>query len=159
MPPIGTTRDKQGIAKTLNRGDDMGLASEWDEELLTGDAAIDEQHRELFALTEQLGQAIATGQGEDLVGSTLEELIGYAALHFRDEEALMADIEYPGLRSQSEAHAAFAADATRMQNEWLAGTGVSSEVLHAYIRDWLTQHVRTVDLLLARFLKAEREDG
>lgn len=137
----------------------MHFGSEWDKELLTGDEAIDSQHRELFALTGVLGDAIAAGRGEALVDSTLEELIGYAALHFRDEEALMARIEYPGLESQKQAHSTFANDAMRMLDKRTAGEDVSGETLHEFIRDWLTKHVETVDLLLARFLEAEREAG
>lgn len=128
------------------------------EELLTGDAVIDEQHRELFATARRLDEAIEAGRGNETVETILEELLGYAAVHFRDEEALMARIEYPGLDSQQAAHAAFATDASRMAADWMAGRGVSSAELSAHLSNWLERHVQTVDLLLARFLAAEREE-
>jgi len=131
--------------------------AEWNQELLTGEAAIDAQHRELFALLQQLGDAITAGHGDEIVGRILEELIGYAAVHFQDEEALMARVGYPGITHQRAAHEAFAADATRMMNEWVAGTGVASEDLYEYLYTWVAQHVETMDLLLARFLLAERK--
>lgn len=130
---------------------------DWNQELLTGEPSIDTQHRELFALLEELGAAITAGRGDELVERMLEEILGYASVHFHDEEALMAAVGYPGIASQQAAHSAFAADATRMTHEWAAGTGVASEDLYEYLYTWVVQHVETMDLLLARFLAAERE--
>lgn len=137
----------------------MSLGTVWDEELLMGDPAIDGQHLELFALVARLGDEIKAGSGDQSVERILEELIGYAAIHFRDEEELMARAGYPGLESQRTAHAAFAEDATRMMKEWATGAGVESHALQDYLHSWLTKHVETADLLLARFLRAERAAG
>lgn len=129
----------------------------FNDDLLTGDAKIDEQHRQLFATVQRLDEAIAAGRGNQAVETILEELMGYAAVHFRDEEALMEEVGYPGLSFQQAAHAAFAADASQMAADWMAGRGVSSEKLSSHLSDWLMRHVQTVDLLFARFLAAERD--
>lgn len=129
------------------------------DELLTGDAVIDEQHRQLFATARHLEASIAAGRGTEVVETILEELLGYAAVHFRDEEALMESVGFPGLASQRIAHQAFAADAAQLAQDWMAGHGVSSEELSAYLSEWLSRHVETTDLLLARYLAAERGES
>jgi len=130
---------------------------DWNEELLMGEPSIDAQHRELFSLLRELGNAITAGHADELVERMLEEILGYASVHFHDEEALMAEVGYPGIASQQAAHSEFASDATRMTQEWAAGTGVASEDLYEYLYTWVVQHVETMDLLLARFLAAERD--
>jgi len=132
-------------------------AKEWQDELLMGVPSIDAQHRELFSLLEELGDSITTGHGDELVERALEEILGYACVHFRDEEALMVEVGYPGITSQRAAHAEFASDATRITRDWATGAGVAIEDLYEYLYTWVVQHVETMDLLLARFLAAERD--
>lgn len=127
----------------------------FDDALLTGDAAIDEQHRQLFATVRRLDEAIVTGRGPEIVETILEELLGYAAIHFHDEERLMESVGFPGLESQRAAHRAFSDDATQMAKAWVDGRDVASEDLSAYLYQWLARHVETADLLLARYLAAQ----
>ena len=64
----------------------------WSDELLTGDAHVDLQHRTLFQMVEELGDAIAEGRDEAVLTDTLFAVLLYAGEHFRDEEALMERI-------------------------------------------------------------------
>lgn len=130
----------------------------WDDELLTGDAIVDEQHRRLFELADELGHALDDGREREVIGDIVRGILEYAAAHFTAEEALMERISYPGLGHQRAAHEAFAEDAARMAGDFESGYEPSAVVLHANLVDWLTLHVQTHDLLLARFMRAERED-
>ncbi len=129
------------------------------DELLFGDAETDGQHRELIASIDRLGDAIAAGHGQDALEATIEDILGYALVHFAAEEALMERAGYPGLRRQREVHAAFAAEAAGLFQAFQTGTAVSAEELHEKLSDWLAEHVETLDLLFARFLRAESESG
>lgn len=133
--------------------------SRWNDELLTGDAMVDEQHRTLFEMVERFADALDAGGDGEAVADTLYEVLVYAEDHFRDEEALMERIDYPGLESQRRMHAAFAADAKDMARAFIERHSVTGPVLLDYLTDWLDNHVRTQDMALARFLAAEKRDS
>ena len=129
----------------------------WSDELLTGDAHVDLQHRTLFQMVEELGDAIAEGRDDAVLTDTLFAVLLYAGEHFRDEEALMERIGYPGLDAQRRMHLMFASDAGKMAQAYAERRAVEAQVLYDHLSDWLDNHVRTQDMALARFLAAERD--
>jgi hemerythrin len=131
----------------------------WSDELLTGEPLVDLQHKTLFEMVEALRVAIESGLEQAIFADSLFATLLYATEHFRDEEALMARVEYPGLAAQQRMHAAFASDAGEMAKAYAERQSVSAEVLHDFLSDWLDNHVRTQDALLARFLDAEYREG
>ncbi len=69
--------------------------AEWDRALETGNLMVDTQHRELFAAVNQLHDAILAHNDIEVLGGILYRLQRYTAVHFRDEEDLMAQVAYP----------------------------------------------------------------
>ncbi len=65
--------------------------AEWDAALETGFQLVDAQHRDLFALVNELHDAILAHNDVAVLGGVLYRLQRYTAVHFHDEEALMAD--------------------------------------------------------------------
>lgn len=64
-------------------------------DLLTGNALIDSEHRQLFAAINDLMDACSQGKGRDKILSTAKFLTGYVAKHFGDEEQLQMRSKYP----------------------------------------------------------------
>ena len=62
----------------------------WNSSLETGNARIDEQHRRLFALTNELAEVVRDVGATYDVDHLIAELRDYAANHFCDEEKVMA---------------------------------------------------------------------
>jgi hemerythrin-like metal-binding protein len=58
---------------------------------------MDNQHRQLVDLLNQLENAMAKGKGKELVGKILSELIRYTQTHFSSEELLMLKHGFPDL--------------------------------------------------------------
>jgi len=65
-----------------------------DASLETGDAVIDWQHRELFAIVDDLRAACEQGRAEHHVDLILDRMMLYAANHFAAEEKLMESRGY-----------------------------------------------------------------
>lgn len=129
----------------------------WSDELLMGDPRVDAQHRTLFQMVEELGQAIRENRDDAVFTDTLFAVLLYAREHFRDEEALMERVGYPGLEAQRRMHEAFAVDAAEMAQAYVKQRDIEAQVLFDHLSDWLDNHVRTQDMALSRFLAAERE--
>jgi len=69
----------------------------WSESYSTGIATIDLQHKKIVSFLNELYEAMQNGQGKDVVGKVLADLVIYTKTHFAAEERLMgpAHIEFP----------------------------------------------------------------
>ena len=120
--------------------------------LLTGDVVIDTQHRELISLGHWLSQA-------DLNSTAFLEgirfLQRYVDSHFSGEEEAMRESGYPQIRGHIKGHEYFlravseVVEASHREGPTLA----MRQRLQFLIEDLFMQHIRTQDLLLARWLK------
>jgi hemerythrin-like metal-binding protein len=133
------------------------MSVQWTEDLSTGIAAIDAQHRELYQAISSLHGAMRLGRLED-VPVTMDFLHAYAVDHFATEEGEMAATRYPGLEAHRRCHREFAGELlairARMEGE---GTSPSMVVeLSQWLTDWLRDHVRRIDFEMARHLRAHR---
>lgn len=64
-------------------------------ELMTGNALIDSEHRQLFAAVNSLMDACSQGQGRAQIQKTVQFLNDYVIKHFQDEERLQVQNKYP----------------------------------------------------------------
>jgi len=126
----------------------------WDKAFETGHAVVDKEHQEIFALVQKVLDAAFTSRKEK-IDTAINFLVGYTLEHFRHEERLMRESEYP-LRAQHEAqHKAFAASVTELKKKIDASGDtipISSEV-NATVVDWLVDHVIGSDMKLAAHYK------
>src|SRR5690349_11932266 len=90
------------------------MAIHWEENLITGVPAIDEQHKEIFARIDKLSEAIENGGCDVEVEKLLEFLNEYADTHFSDEEKLMSLYQYPDLEEQHQHHEQFKGNITKL---------------------------------------------
>ena len=70
---------------------------DWDEKLATGNAQIDAEHKQLFALAAGLHKAILEAHGHDVIGALLGKLISYTAGHFAHELPLGDNPVFEGI--------------------------------------------------------------
>lgn len=117
----------------------------WNESYSVGVETIDRQHSGLFAMINELHDAMMKGQGKTVVGSLLERLIKYTVEHFAYEEAMMGTANYPSLAAHRSRHA----DLTRQVEEFRArcqsGDGTVNVELLPFLSGWLTRHIQLED--------------
>lgn len=114
---------------------------EWVPALSVGVEEIDEQHRRLFALVNELSEA----EGDEETGRALAALTSYAAEHFALEERLFAERRYPGAEEHVREHAAFAAKLRGFAADYAAGGEGLERRLLDYLKAWLTGHISFAD--------------
>ena len=128
----------------------------WSKILSVGVAEIDDDHRLLIALFNELNRAVAAGDSAEYQAATLEELINCTAWHFSHEERLMLKHGFPGIEPHKAAHRELI-DAAREWQATLAQTGYAvTEDEIRYLDRWLTEHILTVDQGLGAFLARVR---
>lgn len=129
----------------------------WTPELELGLAAIDDQHRQLVAMTNALHDELSrAAPGRDAVGRILEGLVDYTHNHFIVEEVLFQRHGYPETPAHQAEHNGFTAKATDLLMRFEDGEEVSAEAM-TFLKDWLVHHICKVDRAYLPFLKAALE--
>lgn len=129
---------------------------QWTEELSVGVTRLDDHHRRLIDLTNQLGTAIAEGDTEHVTGAVLGELIRYVFYHFGEEERLMEAAGYADLPAHRQHHRAMAEHVRGLEERFNNDPGaVMTADLHTFLADWLVNHIRSEDLRYRATLSTE----
>ncbi|MDR0387495.1 MAG: hemerythrin family protein [Treponema sp.] len=128
----------------------------WDASLETGNATIDEQHKQLFKAVNDLIRICDEGRGVEELKKSLDFLTQYTIKHFFDEEKIQEKYNYPDYTNHKRLHEKFKEDVKALSHQMIL-KGASPELLtevQSKIGDWLLTHIKIQDLKLAAHLKA-----
>jgi hemerythrin len=134
------------------------MAVLWTQDYAVGVDLIDRQHQELFRRFNALIEACKERKGREQVAGLLDFLSGYVISHFQEEEALMADHQYPGAAEHSSQHRDFAGQLRELRSH-LDVEGASFNLLietNESVLRWLIQHIRRTDTAFGAFLQTRR---
>lgn len=129
----------------------------WDDSLLIGIDEIDEQHKQLFRLANELQEKLRAGDAKSQVDAAIRELITYIQTHFTAEERLMVEQDYPGLAEQQAQHRGFIQKiALFIKGAQNHNPLIARDIL-LFLRTWYTAHISTTDRTFGEFMN-ERQD-
>jgi hemerythrin len=135
----------------------MGRDIIWTEDLSTGVAEIDEQHKDLFRQLNDLLQACSVKKGKEEIGRFVVFLSDYVILHFAAEEREMAAHSYPAMAGHKAEHEQFKKEIAKLKADYIEH-GANIDVVLIAVRmshDWLREHIKKTDKALGAFLKAQ----
>ena len=125
-------------------------------DLITGNALIDSQHRQLFDAVNKLMDACSQGQGRAQIESTVRFLNDYVVKHFTAEENLQTKSKYPGYAAHKTFHDGYRRNLVEAsQNLLREGPTVKALGDLNRIVGVLVSHIRTEDKRVARYLKEQ----
>jgi hemerythrin len=125
----------------------------WDDaKFSVKNSTIDSQHQRLVEMINELNEAMASRKGFDITNRVLEKAVAYTVYHFQTEEELMEKFAYPDRAAHKAQHEAFKAKVTALKRDFSEHDASVPRELLSYLRDWLTQHIVTVDRELGTFL-------
>ena len=123
---------------------------EWNDTLKVGHSVIDRDHQKLVGLINKLSDAMSTGQGKDVCGKVLDELLAYTQTHFATEERLMSQYRYTDEAMHRTQHAKLVQEVREFKVRYEAGTATLSVSLLRFLMEWLTRHILESDKALAQ---------
>lgn len=129
---------------------------EWANILETGNAMIDNHHKQLFNTLNRLMETEPSRDGREELEHTLEFLNAYIVKHFSDEESLMDQYRYPDGEYHRMYHREFTATVRKFTDRLLK-EGASRELLDEVgesVANWLLHHIKGDDFKLAAYVKA-----
>jgi hemerythrin len=125
----------------------------WDDSFSVGFKPIDDQHKVLVNMTNELFLACK----EDVVAADIafleiiKKALDYAETHFADEEAYLSTANYPHLDEQQEQHEAFVEELQKTIEEFEA-ENIEPIYLARYLKKWLLNHIAVYDQRYAPYL-------
>ncbi|RZI42822.1 bacteriohemerythrin [Herbaspirillum sp. HC18] len=118
---------------------------EWGDDMSVGSAMIDDDHRTLIGLVNELHTATSRGEGRDVVGGIIEALITYTRDHFQREEHHMTALRYSKLAEHKRQHKELLEKVLDMQAKFITGHVTVAAQVSTLLRDWLSIHIRRED--------------
>ena len=61
----------------------------WSEKYSVNVTKIDEQHKKLVSLINEMYDAMRAGKGKDILGAVIAKIVDYTVYHFSTEELLL----------------------------------------------------------------------
>jgi hemerythrin-like metal-binding protein len=113
--------------------------------------SCDAEHLKLFALINDLHQAMQAGQGAQIIDAIVADLERYTQTHFSAEEALMARTNYPDLAAHRLQHKMFIDRVAEFRQTGLNGQSIA---VLTFLNDWLTKHIMRIDKQYSDHLNA-----
>jgi hemerythrin-like metal-binding protein len=133
---------------------------EWKESMAIGIDPIDKQHRYLVDTLWLANDKLSRGDDDVLLAKIIEEMLGYAIMHFETEEALMQRYNYEAdhpdnAHDHVSQHREFSQRMVTFNNQLHEGQHVSRLEVLTFLNDWLQDHLLGVDQLFGEFLVHE----
>ncbi|WLE97004.1 MAG: bacteriohemerythrin [Candidatus Electrothrix communis] len=124
----------------------------WNDSYSVNIAKIDQEHKQLVGMVNELTDAMKAGKGNDVLGEILDNLIAYTASHFQTEEKYFKEFKYPHEREHKKEHVEFVKKVLEFKKGFDQGKNiVSVSVLH-FLSNWLQTHIKGADMKYSRFL-------
>ncbi|MDR3625341.1 MAG: bacteriohemerythrin [Ignavibacteriaceae bacterium] len=124
----------------------------WSDDYSVSIKEIDDQHKKLFDLINDLHDAMKAGKGKDILEKVLKELTAYTEFHFSSEEILMQNCKYPDYKQHKVKHDEFTQKVKEFEQKYLDGSFLLSQEIVQYLIDWLTKHIKESDKQYSMFV-------
>lgn len=126
---------------------------EWDASLNLGVKQIDDQHKRLIQLANNIIAAVHSGEAQDVMDSFFNELREYTVFHFRDEERFMEEVGYPERGRHHAMHNALKQRVKHFQRDLYEQKNISCEDVLQFMKGWLVDHILGQDMKIAKHIE------
>ena len=127
----------------------------FNDNLLTGNKLIDEQHKEIIDKINKLVVTCENGSCQIESVKMLDYLADYTEEHFQAEEELQKEVGYPGLEEHKKRHDEFRVAVKELHEMLEEEEGPSPRFVAAvqeHVVDWLYRHIKGFDCSVATFI-------
>ena len=127
----------------------------WSADLSVGNPMMDEDHRHLVLLVNELDHAVRTGRRAETRFDILHDVVLFSGQHFCREERLMRQSGYPGMSEHKRAHDALIRDLREFVRAFEGGEIDISADTVTWLKTWVSGHILGADRALAAYLSQQ----
>jgi hemerythrin len=123
----------------------MGKFFVWKPEYSVGILKIDDQHKRLLDIINELYTAFTENKTKERLGEILKMLLDYTEYHFSSEEQLFVEAQYEKKSEHIEEHKDFVLTIKQFMQDYNNGKGAVTYKLMNFLRNWLINHIQVND--------------
>ncbi len=118
----------------------------WDEKYAVKNLEMDNQHKKLIVLVNQLHDAMKPGKGKEEIGNVLKSLAEYTVSHFTAEEKMMRSIQFDNFDAHKVEHTKLLEQVTGLINRFENGETLPVMEVMNFLKKWLVDHIMKEDM-------------
>jgi hemerythrin len=134
---------------------------EWENRYSLGIPPIDEQHKKLVEMTNDLYRGCL--QGDDAARryfmDAVHGVVDYVKYHFTAEERILENIKYPDIVEHKREHEGFVKKIFEDVKSFEEGKKFVPNVFVRYLKDWILTHIAVQDKKYAEYIIKLKKRG
>jgi len=127
----------------------------WSNEYSVNIKQIDEQHKVLINLINDLHDKMKVGKAKESLGNILDELVNYTVYHFKHEENLFSSYGYPESDNHKQVHQTLIRQVKELKNNFDSGKTILSMEVMDFLKGWLGNHILGTDKKYSSYLNSK----
>jgi hemerythrin len=118
----------------------------WNDELSIGNTNVDNEHKKLLEIYNDLVDLIELGRDREEFAIILSKLTDYTLTHFHKEEDYMQKFSYPNFSVHQSSHSDFMFKVAMFNAELLGSNPPDPKNIIKIVDKWLINHIMTSDM-------------
>ena len=133
----------------------------WVDSLATGIELIDNQHKHLVVLTNQLYQACMLGGDslETVFKDTMSRMVEYVRFHFTTEQAMLQRVKYPKFAEHKAEHDKLIKTVLETTKDYSGNKKFVPNNFVRFLRDWIVGHIGHEDKMYSIYIADQMKKG
>ncbi len=124
----------------------------WNDLYSLGIEKIDNQHKKLIEIINKIFDFLSEEKAEVIIPEIIKELKDYTQYHFKTEEDLFEQYDYPDTEDHRLKHQEFIDMIGKWSNEIKNNKNILYEMMN-FLRKWLLEHILHDDRAYGKFFK------
>ncbi len=117
----------------------------WQKEFETGIKSIDDQHKILVSMIDELETAVVEKKSDEFLEVILSKMIKYVAKHFSHEEKTFIFTKYSDADNHMREHEKLKQQVLDFHTKVQAKTANVDQTILDFLKTWLTEHIMKTD--------------
>lgn len=118
---------------------------DWDDKYSVGVVEIDNQHKRMFSIINELLEAIQTNTPAEHLGNIIKTLVDYKIFHFATEEKYFKEFNYEETEDHVAKHHEFNDNLAKLKEKYPDYNIEFAFELADFLENWLINHLMTLD--------------
>ncbi|HJP17395.1 MAG TPA: bacteriohemerythrin [Nitrospinota bacterium] len=128
---------------------------DWSDRFSVNVEEMNEHHKKLIGILNLLHDEKLAERAEEVLGKVLDELVDYTKIHFKKEEELLEQYEFPELAVHKKEHENLILKVDAMQKKYYAGNKDMTTDVAILLNDWLAEHIVVKDKKYGIYLNSK----
>lgn len=113
----------------------------WNKSLTVNVHELDEQHKGLVDMLNQLHEAVEQNRAKAAVEPLIAGLTQYTATHFAEEERFMLTFRYADYAAHKLEHEEFTRRVLELRDRFECGQAIAPDHVMSFLIEWLVRHI------------------